>query len=357
MKLPADLKRYLRGDAPKVLDFKAVQGVYGCALHLIPLGELRVEELHVRPEISPFADESPNSEETGHYAVPGVNLTRGWAKHPPQAAYSFIWLPTERRYATWDQEHYDLMVFRPDVTWSRIIADVQTYFQATNNGGEADARLAEYFCPWPKYPFVVPPEPAEDPMDVRDEAIHRGLKWRDQKEYDKAILEYTVAIRLDPELAVAYRCRSEAQMLTRQPAAAAKGFWRLIEIEGWQGNFSAYAVILGHLTARQAKDKKGAQRFLKDSAGKLDEAWPYPAILYLRGDINEAALLALATDKGKQTEAHCYLGLNHAVDGRQEEALTHFRWVKKHGRKKFVEYSIAAAEIERLRRNDKGPMP
>ncbi len=114
----------------------------------------------MRPEISPFADECPDTG-PGHYAVPGINLTRGGPNWPLAAAYSFLWLPTEQRYGTFDQEHNDLMVFRPEATWSQIAADVKTYFRATNNGGDADEELAEYFCPWPKYPFMVPAEDEE----------------------------------------------------------------------------------------------------------------------------------------------------------------------------------------------------
>jgi hypothetical protein len=36
-------------------------------------------------------------------------------------------------------------------------------------------------------------------------------------------------------------------------------------------------------------------------------------------------LLRLANDDGKRTEAHCYLGLDHAVKGRKVEALSQFR--------------------------------
>ena len=41
----------------------------------------------------------------------------------------------------------------------------------------------------------------------------------------------------------------------------------------------------------------------------------------MRSDIDEAALLKLATDHDKRTVARCYLGLDHAIRGRKDEAM------------------------------------
>jgi lipoprotein NlpI len=63
--------------------------------------------------------------------------------------------------------------------------------------------------------------------------------------------------------------------------------------------------------------------------------------------------LKLATDDDKRTVARCYLGLDHVIRGRKDEALAHFRWVGEHGRVTFLEYTIALAELERLERGKK----
>jgi hypothetical protein len=78
-------------------------------------------------------------------------------------------------------------------------------------------------------------------------------------------------------------------------------------------------------------------------------------VQFLRGDIDEAALLKLSTDDDKRTEARCFLGMDHAIKGRKGQALTHFRWVKEHGNTGYTEYTIAAAELERLERSADGP--
>jgi len=176
---------------------------------------------------------------------------------------------------------------------------------------------------------------------------NRGNAWQYKKEYDRAIRDYDEAVRLDPRYALAHFNRSATRMLLRRPEAA-PGFQGVIDLQGWKGDLAPYAVIFGDFAARQAGNEATARRFLKDSAGKLDEAWPYPAIQFRRGEIDEAALLRLATDDDKRTEARCYLGLDHALHGRKDEALAHFRWVKAHGTRTLTEYVIAVAELERL---------
>jgi lipoprotein NlpI len=116
-------------------------------------------------------------------------------------------------------------------------------------------------------------------------------------------------------------------------------------------------VILGHFAARQAGDEAGAKKFLNTGARKLDKDWPYSVVTFLRGEIDSAALLKLADDDDKQTEAQCYLGLHHALKGDNRKAVSHLRWVKAHGTPGFVEWAIAVAELERLETQAKDPKP
>ena len=177
---------------------------------------------------------------------------------------------------------------------------------------------------------------------------NRGLAWRAKAEPDKAIADYNEAIRLDPKLASAYFSRAVLDISTRRDGATA-GMRTVVELEKGKGKFATYAVILGHLAARIAQDGATAKELLGPLAETLDtSAWPYPAVRFLRGDLDEAQLLALAVDTDKRTDAHCFLGLHHDVEGRREEALAHYRWVKEHGTRSFIDYGIAVAELARL---------
>jgi len=130
---------------------------------------------------------------------------------------------------------------------------------------------------------------------------------------------------------------------------AAAGFKNVLDFRGANGNEATYAVILGHLAARLAGDEAEAKAFLDVAPGKLNAlAWPYPVVRLLRGEIDESALLAAATDNDKLTEARCYLGVDQALKGHRDSALVHFRWVRDQGNAVSVAYALALAELERL---------
>ncbi len=187
-------------------------------------------------------------------------------------------------------------------------------------------------------------------LDVKYASAYanRGIAWHDKSEYDKAIADYAEAIRLDPKDSWAYFGRAVLAMTTRRDGAVA-GMRTVVELERGKGQLATYAVILGHLAARIAGDAGVAAEFLGPWARDLDTtAWPYPAVRFLRGDLDEGPFLALAVDTDMKTEARCFLGLRRGLEGRREEALTHYRWVKEHGTRSFVEYQIAVAELARL---------
>ena len=123
----------------------------------------------------------------------------------------------------------------------------------------------------------------------------------------------------------------------------------VLDMEGGKGDYSTYAVILGHLAARIAKDEDGVKAFLGPRAETLDTSkWPHPAVRFLRGEIAEEEFLTLATDTNKKTEAQCFAGLDHLARGNPGKAASHFRWVKENGTKSFVEYGISVAELARV---------
>jgi tetratricopeptide (TPR) repeat protein len=184
---------------------------------------------------------------------------------------------------------------------------------------------------------------------------NRGLAWNTKKEYDKAIADYNEAIRLDPKDAWAHVCRGVAQFLARRREAV-QGFRETIRVHGWKNEKAGYAVILGNLAARQFGYPAEAKSFLEDAVGKLEPARPYPVIRYLRGEIDEQAVLAMSGDDDDRTVAHCYLGVDLVLRGRTAKAAAHFRWVVDHGNPRFVEFAIATGELDRLPKPD-APKP
>ena len=77
---------------------------------------------------------------------------------------------------------------------------------------------------------------------------------------------------------------------------------------------------------------------------------------FVQGQLDEERLLSAASNPGEQTEAHWFNGLQSLVTGKEDEARTHFRWVKENGLPEFIESAIATAELERLdAKNGTGP--
>ena len=186
---------------------------------------------------------------------------------------------------------------------------------------------------------------------------YRACEWRAMKEYDRALKDYDEAIRVNPDY-VGYRLsRAVTQMLMRRRAGL-KGFRAVLDAPNFDNEVTPFAVIFGSLAARQVGDDEAARRFLADPAGDVDPEWPRPVVQFLRGEFDEPALLALAGDDGdKQTEARCSLGMDHALRGRPAEARAHFEWVRDRGNRRFTEYVVALAELDRLDRPAKAAKP
>ncbi len=176
---------------------------------------------------------------------------------------------------------------------------------------------------------------------------NRGVSWEAKKEYEKAIADLNEAIRLDTKSARPYFDGAAVSLLTgRDGEGDARA---TIEWDGWRGDLASYAVLIGHSSARRVKHDDDARRLLDDAVRECDkDSWPYPVVRFLRKEIDESALLALAVDDDKRTDAHCFLGLDHLLSGRVEPAREHFRWVKDRGSPENTNYAIAVAELDRL---------
>ncbi len=123
----------------------------------------------------------------------------------------------------------------------------------------------------------------------------------------------------------------------------------MLDLQGWRGNLSIYAALLDHFVARRAGQDGRAKEILDAAKARCDtSAWPYPIIAYLRGELDEAKLLASAINHDKMTEARCYLGLQMLAMGRKAAAEAHFRWVKDRGNSRFTQHALSVAELDRL---------
>ena len=168
--------------------------------------------------------------------------------------------------------------------------------------------------------------------------------------YDKAIHSWTKFLELVPNGPDALTNRSWTYLYEgghgREAAADARSF---LDVHGWRQVTSPYLAIMANLGYREAGMTEQAQAILEEAKDKSKTgSWPYSIIRYLKEEISVDELLQLAIDNDKKTEAHAYIGMDLLMKGKNDDARTHFQWVKEYGNKRFFEYPLSIEELKRL---------
>ena len=168
--------------------------------------------------------------------------------------------------------------------------------------------------------------------------------------YAKAINSWTKFLELVPNGPDALTNRSWTYLYEgghgREAAADARNF---LDVHGWRQPTSTYLAIMANLGYREAGMTDEAQAILEEAKNKSKTgSWPYSIVRYLNGETSVDELLQLAIDNDKKTEAHAYIGMDLLIKGKNDEARSHFQWVKEYGNKRFFEYPLSVEELKRL---------
>ena len=151
---------------------------------------------------------------------------------------------------------------------------------------------------------------------------------------------------------------AQANLNLGRGQAATDAARKYIEITGWTNANASYAALLSYFGNRRAGRNEEALKVLAEASGHMTgKPWPYPVFQYLRGELREPELLALATDGDKMTEARAYVGMYLALAGRFNEARPQLEWVVKNGNRRFIEYTLAQSALQRIASGaDAGPL-
>ncbi|MEO7274421.1 MAG: tetratricopeptide repeat protein [Vicinamibacterales bacterium] len=160
-----------------------------------------------------------------------------------------------------------------------------------------------------------------------------------------AAMVHALAALADPSL---YRSRAEAAFGLGADEVAAEDVRHYLEATGWDSENAIYAGLLGavaHLRVHQAE----RARDLLDTARAASARFPWTVnvIDFLDGRLTEPQLFDRAKSDGEKTEAHAYAGFKAAIDGRQDQAQTHFEWVVTKGSRTYAEYTMVESELRR----------
>jgi tetratricopeptide (TPR) repeat protein len=140
---------------------------------------------------------------------------------------------------------------------------------------------------------------------------------------------------------------------------AASSLLTYMKLRGTGEDQSVYPLFVCALAARRAGRPADAEAALAIAEkSEMSEEWTLLILRFLQGFLDEGQLLRAAGNVGRQTEARTYIGFTLAIEGREDEALAHFRWVAERGAKSSMEYELAKNELNRLKyRNQPLPVP
>jgi tetratricopeptide (TPR) repeat protein len=137
---------------------------------------------------------------------------------------------------------------------------------------------------------------------------------------------------------------------------AASSIATYLELRGNGEDLSVYPLFVRAIAAWRAGRPQEADAALAlAEKGDVTEPWTVSVLRFLQGRLDAAQFLRAAGNIGQQTEARTYIGFKLAIAGRDDEALTHFRWVADRGAKNYLEFELATNELNRLKYAPKAP--
>jgi tetratricopeptide (TPR) repeat protein len=188
-------------------------------------------------------------------------------------------------------------------------------------------------------------DPGGDSVGVYQD---RANARREGGDWAGALADYDRAISLQPRRADLYVARGWARLGSGAEWADndARAY---LALKGWRDPFSPYMAILAVLGARGTPREAEARRLLDEAiANSPRRAWPIPVVHYLRGDIDETALLRAADGVRQQAEAHAFIGLDRLQSGDRDRALPDLQYARDHGRSGGIAADVARAVIDRI---------
>jgi len=185
-----------------------------------------------------------------------------------------------------------------------------------------------------------------NPKDAKPH-VNRGNVYSDKGDFDRAIADYSEAIQLDPKYAFAYLNRGLANLFTGSLAKAVTDLNQASELEP---KFPYAALWLDIANKRSNLPSR-----LPDAIKQIDMTkWPAPVIRLYLGQLTPEALLAAADDpdttkkKEQVCDANFFSGELALQRGAKDEATRLF-WLAATGCPKTRDaYDSANAELKAL---------
>ncbi len=169
-----------------------------------------------------------------------------------------------------------------------------------------------------------------------------------KKGYENAIADYSEAIRLNPQFAMAFFNRGIAHFLERQFTLAAVDFKQSQQLRA-----DTYTSIWLYL-ARTKSGANDARLELAANTNGIKPGWPTAVVTLYLGKGDPVAVIAAVsnldpkTHKEQMCEANFYLGEWHLIRDEKVHARSLFSKAESECPPDYLEYAGAVSELERL---------
>lgn len=187
-----------------------------------------------------------------------------------------------------------------------------------------------------------------NPEDTRA-FLQRAIARTELGRHQEAFQDASRAVRMEPENAQCVFIRHlAASRIDRHDLSHVAGE-NYIGIQGWFDPWSPYVALLNYVALRRAGDEAAARNTLAEAAAVLPLTdWPTPVIFYLRGDLDEAGLLALATAPDRATLARYYIGMKEWLDGNTTKARELFAAIATTGDQAYLQTKLAGDHLREI---------
>jgi tetratricopeptide (TPR) repeat protein len=187
-----------------------------------------------------------------------------------------------------------------------------------------------------------------NPEDTRA-FLQRAIARTELGRHQEAFQDASRAVRMEPENAQCVFIRHlTASRIGRHDLGHVAGE-NYIGIQGWFDPWSPYVALLNYVALRRAGDEAAARNTLAEAAAVLSPTdWPTPVFFYLRGDLEEAGLLALATEPDRATLARYYIGMNKWLDGNSTKARELFAAIAATGDQAYLQTKLAGDHLREI---------
>ncbi|HQU84564.1 MAG TPA: tetratricopeptide repeat protein, partial [Pyrinomonadaceae bacterium] len=174
---------------------------------------------------------------------------------------------------------------------------------------------------------------------------------------DDAVVSIEKAVKIEPTNSSYHFTQSHLTLRLGKDMLCSLRASYFLKYKGWNDEDSPYAVLNLYFANRRSGTGK-EKAVLKQAIANLNkEVWAYSIIKYLNGEIDKNALLNLADDVDKRTEANAYIGFDLLLLGKIEEAKQYLNWVKTNGNRDFTEYDLSISLLNSIEKETTNPQP